>query len=157
MFKSLAVVTEVHREDALPAAARSYARDRVTLGWEERVKVRGRRTSDGGVEFGTALPRGTTLSQGDCLVLEQAATVVQVVEQREAVLIVRPRTPSEWGLFAYYIGNSHQPVMILDQDIVCADVPGMQQVLDQHAIPFSRATRPFTPVSLSPDGHRHGA
>jgi urease accessory protein UreE len=80
------------------------------------------------------------------------------VEKAEAVLIVVPRTPFEWGLFGYYIGNSHQPLMLTDDAIVCPDLPGMDQVLDQHRIPFSRGTQPFTPVGLAESdmaSHRH--
>jgi urease accessory protein len=154
VFRSLPIAAEVHREAALDTTQRSYARDTISLGWEERLKGRGRRTSDGGVEFGTALPRGTTLSAGDCFILDDASTIVVVVERPEPVLVVRPGTRAEWALFAYHIGNSHQPVMILESAIVCPDLPGMQQVLEQHAIPFSRETRPFTPVSLL-EGHRH--
>ena len=51
VFKSLPVVHEVVREGALPASATGYARETVTLGWEERLKARGRRRSDGGTEF----------------------------------------------------------------------------------------------------------
>jgi hypothetical protein len=50
--------------------------------------------------------------------------------------------------------------MITATAIVCADTPGMDQVLEQHRIAFVRATRPFTPVGLGSDhdiaGHRHG-
>jgi urease accessory protein len=154
VFKSLPVVHEVVREGALPATASAYVRDTVTLGWEDRLKARGRRRSDSGTEFGTALPRGTVLTAGDCLLCEALERVFVVIEREEAVLIIEPRTPIEWGLFAYYIGNSHQPVMLTDREIVCADLPGMDQVLEQHAIGFARATRPFTPVGLLAD-HRH--
>jgi urease accessory protein len=154
IFRSVPVVHDVHREDRLPAALRSYARDAITLGWEERLKGRARRRSDAGREFATALPRGTTLRAGDCFALDVDAVVVVVVERAEPVLVVTPRTGAEWGLFAYYIGNSHQPVMIVENGLVCADLVGMEQVLEQHAIPFSRDVRPFTPVGGLLD-HRH--
>jgi urease accessory protein UreE len=80
--------------------------------------------------------------------------VFVVIEREEAVLVIEPRTPVEWGLFAYHIGNSHQPVMLTEREIVCADLPGMDQVLEQHAIAFARTTRAFTPVGLLSD-HRH--
>jgi urease accessory protein len=159
-FRSVAVVREIHRVESLPATARGYARAPITLGWEDRLKVRGRRKSDAGVEFAVALPRGTVLREGDCLILDEAALVLIVVERMEAVFVVEPRTRREWGLFAYHIGNSHQPVMVTDTAIVCPDQPGMEPVLRYHAIPFTRAVRAFTPVSLSGamDGappHRH--
>ena len=67
----------------------------------------------------------------------------------EPVLVVRPTTAREWALFGYQIGNSHQPVMLDDDAIVCAELPGMEQVLAYHGIPFLRESRPFTPVGPS--------
>jgi urease accessory protein len=154
VFQPLPTVSEVVREPDLPAAAATYARDTITLGWEERLKARGRRRTDGGVEFGSALPRGTVLSAGDCLVLETLRLVVAVVERQEPVLVVEPRTAAEWGLFGYHIGNSHQPLMLTEREIVCADAAGMDQILGQHGIAFTRAVRAFTPVGLLAD-HRH--
>ncbi len=88
-----------------------------------------------------------------------AAIVVTVVERLEPVFVVEPPTAAEWGLFAYCIGNSHQPLMLTTTAIVCPDVPGMEHVLAYHGIPFSRSTRAFTPVSLGGElfvaGHQH--
>jgi len=145
-FRSLPVVRTVHRTDALPAAAGEYAGDTITLGWEARLRARGRRRSDAGIEFGTALDRGTVLRAGDCFVLDPIATVVAVVERPEAVFVIEPATPSEWALFAYHIGNCHQPLMLTDRAIVCADLPGMKEALDYHRVPFSRSVQPFTPA-----------
>ena len=118
------------------------------------MKSRRRRRSDGGVEFGTALPRGSVLRAGDCLVIDQAALIVEVVEQEEPVFIVAPRSAPEWGLYGYCIGNSHQPLMFTADAIVCPDVPGMEQVLTYHGIPYVRGARPFTPSGATAD-HRH--
>jgi urease accessory protein len=145
-FKSLPIARAIHRTEDLPAAARGYASDTVTLGWEERIRARGRRRSDGGIEFGTALDRGTVLKAGDRFVLDQISTVVTVVERPEAVFVIEPRTPSQWALFAYHIGNCHQPLMVTDEAIVCADLPGMREALEYHRIPFTERTQPFTPV-----------
>jgi urease accessory protein len=154
VFKPVPVAHEVHPPDALPAGARDYASDTVTLGWEERTKGRALRRSDGGVEFGTALPRGSILRAGDVLVLDAVATRVAVVEREEPVLVIHPSTPHDFARFAYHIGNSHQPMMVAPDGIVCPDVGGMAQVLDYHRIPFTRARRPFTPLGHVPD-HRH--
>src|SRR5262245_10534046 len=129
------IVDQVFHTTQLPADARGFARDSVTLGWEERTHVHGRRRTDGGVEFGTSLPRGTVLRGGDCFVLEPARLVVNIVERAEPVFVVEPRTPQEWALFAYHIGNRHQPMMIADAGLVCPDVPGMEQLLQQQGIP----------------------
>ena len=153
-FTSLPIARELHRAGALPAAARTYASDTVTLGWEERLRARGRRRSDAGIAFGTALERGTVLRAGDCFVLDQIATVVIVAERPEAVFVIEPRTLAEWALFGYHIGNCHQPLMVTDEAIVCADLPGMKEALDYHGIPFTRRIQPFTPV-LDRAAHTH--
>ncbi|OFW23175.1 MAG: hypothetical protein A3H97_11960 [Acidobacteria bacterium RIFCSPLOWO2_02_FULL_65_29] len=155
LFKSLPLAREVHRADALPARALGYVRDTIALGWEERVRARARRTSNGGVEFGTALERGTVLRGGDCLVIDDRAVVVSVVECDEPVFVITPRSRAEWGLYAYQIGNNHQPLMIAGDEIVCPAVPGLEQLLEQCGIQFARASRPFTPVAMLAD-HRHG-
>jgi urease accessory protein len=151
----MVIVECVCREGDIPEAARSYARDTVTLGWEDRTHVHGRRRTDGGVEFGTSLPRGTVLRAGDCFVLEEPRLVVSIIERAEPVFVVEPRTPQEWALFAYHIGNRHQPVMITGAALVCPDVPGVEQLLQQHRMPYARATQPFTPVATVA-GHGHG-
>jgi urease accessory protein len=155
-FKSVPVAHNVYRLEALPAAASVYRRDAATLGWEDRLKIRARRESDTGFEFATTLPRGTVLRDGDCFVFDDLKIVVCVQELAEPVLVIRPASPREWGLFAYHIGNGHQPVMLTDTEIICADLLGMGQILGFHGIPFVREERPFTPVGQIPD-HRHSA
>ena len=148
------IIEQIQREDTLSLAVDGYARDTITLGWEERLHVRGRQRSDGGLVFGLSLPRGTILRGGDCLVLDEARTVIVVVERLEPVFLIEPRTPQEWGLYAYQIGNRHQPLMITERAIVCPDVAGVEQLLQQQHILFARATRPFTPA-ISVANHRH--
>jgi urease accessory protein UreE len=154
VFKSLPIVRTVAPQGPLAMDGGDFVRDTITLGWVERLKARSRRRSDGGLEFATALPRGTVLRGGDRLIVDTLPAIVTVVELAEPVLIVEPRTAAEWGLFGYQIGNSHQPLMLTEREIVCADCLGMEMVLRQHAIPFARGVRSFTPLGLPPD-HRH--
>ena len=149
----MTIVERIYR-DELPDAARGYARDTVTLGWEDRTHIHGRRRSDGGVEFGTSLPRGTVLRAGDLLVLDVERLVVSVVERPEPVFVVEPQTAREWSTFAYHIGNRHQPLMVTDRALVCPDVPGVEPLLQQHRIPYARGTMAFTPVATGA-GHQH--
>ena len=148
------VVDRVFRERDVAEAALSYTRDTITLGWEDRTHVHGRRRTEGGVEFGAALPRGTVLRAGDCFVLDDERRVVMVVERPEAVFVIAPRGAPEWALFAYHIGNRHQPLMITDQALVCPDVPGVELVLQQQKMPYTRATMPFTPAATVA-AHQH--
>ncbi len=150
----MTIVERIYREPEVPEGARTYARDTITLGWEDRTHVHGRRRTDGGVEFGTALPRGTVLCAGDCAVLESERLVVLVVERPEPVFVIEPRSAPEWALFAYHIGNRHQPLMITDRALVCPDVPGVAALLQQHHMPYTRSTLPFTPATTVA-GHSH--
>ena len=70
------------------------------------------------------------------------------------MFLITPRTPQEWALFAYHVGNRHQPVMVTDAGLVCPDVAGVEQLLQQHRMPYTRATLPFTPVA-SGGAHQH--
>ena len=150
----MTVVERIFKESELPDASRAFGRDTVTLGWEDRTHRHGRRRTDGGVEFGTSLPRGAVLHDGDRLMLDEERLVVAIVERAEPVFVIEPRTPPEWALFAYHIGNRHQPVMITDRSLVCPEVPGVELLLQQHHMPYVRATLPFTPVATVV-GHQH--
>jgi urease accessory protein len=154
LFRSIPVVESICRADMLPSGVSNYARDTITLGWEDRLRVRARRVSDGGFEFATTLPRGTVLRNGDSFVFDGQQQIVDVVERAEPVLVVAPASDAEQALFAYHIGNSHQPLMIADGLLICPESPEMVQVLGYHAIPFTTARRPFTPVGRVAD-HRH--
>ena len=153
LFRSIPIVEGTHREEHLPPEAAAFDRDILTLGWEERLRTRARRTSDSGFEFATALPRGTILRDGDAFVLHEARRVVVLRERAEPVFVIEPSTPLECGLWAYQIGNSHQPLMVTPTALICPDVPGMEQVLQYHAIPFTRDRRAFTPASQGPAHH----
>jgi urease accessory protein len=153
-INSVFIAERVFHIDELSRDARAFANDTITLGWEDRTHVHGRRKTDRGVEFGTSLPRGTVLRAGDCFVLDEPRLVVTIVERAEPVFVIDPETPQEWALFAHQIGNRHQPIMILDDSIVCPDVPGMEQLLQQHRMPYRRDMRPFTP-DVATTGHRH--
>ena len=154
LFQSIPVASAVCRAETLSAEAATYRQDVVSLGWEDRIKTRARRRSDSGFEFATTLPRGTVLRDGDCFVFVTPLVVVRVLERAEPVLVVRPRTSQQWALYAYHIGNSHQPVMVADDGIVCPDGPGIEDVLKHYGVPFVREVRAFTPVGQVPD-HRH--
>src|SRR3954462_4897056 len=150
----MTIVERAYYDNEVPQIAGGYGRDTVTLGWEERTHVHGRRRTDGGVEFGTSLLRGTVLRAGDLLVLDAERLIVAIVERPERVFVVEPATPHDWGLFAYHIGNRRQPVMVTAGALVCPDVPGVEQLLQQHRMPYTRAMMAFTPAATVA-GHQH--
>ncbi len=154
LFRRLPIADAVFTLDRLPAGLLAHPRDRVTLGWQDRMTPRARLRTEGGVEFGTSLSPGVVLREGDCLTLEQPQLVVIVHEREEPVLVARAASAVQAARWAYYIGNSHQPLMVAADALVCADLPGMEQVLTHHAIPFTREQRTFTPESQGPEHHR---
>ncbi len=154
LFKTVPGAARAYRDDTLPDGLRAWRRETMTLGWEERLKVRARRRTDAGTEFATALPRGTVLRGGDLLPVDDLRLVVAVVERAEPVCVIEPATPREWGLFAYQIGNCHQPLMVDGAALVCPDVTGVAMMLEHFRIPYRRDERPFTPASGLAD-HRH--
>ena len=149
----MTIVDRVYTESDLPDTARAYRRDTITLGWEARTHVHGRRTTDGGIEFGSSLARGTVLRAGDCFVLDEERAMIVVAERAEPVFLVEPNGATESALFAYHIGNRHQPLMIADGTLVCPDAPGVEQLLQHHRMPYRRGMRPFTPVATVAGHH----
>ena len=146
----MTIVERVVKESELPDR-----RARLAATPDARVEdslARTRRT-DGGVEFGTS-PRAGRAPRLRLAMLDEERLVVAIVERAEPVFVIEPRTPPEWALFAYHIGNRHQPLMITDRSLVCPDVPGVEQLLQQHHMPYERATVPFTPAATVA-GHQH--
>ena len=129
--------------------SRAYARDTVTLGWEDRTQCP-RPAPDGWRRrvWHLAAARDV-LRDGDCFILDEERLVVAIVERPEPVFVIEPRTAPEWALFAYHIGNRHQPVMITDRSLVCPDVPGVEQLLQQHHMPHRARD---APVHAGDDG-----
>ena len=150
----MTIIERTYSDATLPEPARFYAHDTITLAWEDRQRGHGRRRSDGGVEFGMALAGRTALRGGDCLIVDDARTVVTVVEKPEPVFVIEPLTLQEWALFAYQIGNRHLPLMIAERGIVCPDVPGVEPLLMRERIPHRRASLAFTPATAGA-GHQH--
>lgn len=137
-----------------PGITSGFVEDTLTLGWEDRLRVHGRRRSDQGVEFGLSLPRGTVLKEGDRLLLEPLRRLVRVREAEEAVCVMAPENPREAAWIAYQIGNRHQPLMITGTELICPRTPGVELVLAQLGISYIADQRCFTPA-IARVGHDH--
>lgn len=149
----MTIVELVHHADALGADTASYARDRITLTWEERRQGHGRRRSDGGVEFAISLAPGTVLKDGDCLVLATERTIVMVEETPEAVYVIRVETPRDAAFYAYHVGNRHQPLAVTERDLVVLQNPAVRSLLEQLHASYVEDRRPFNALVAS--GHTH--
>jgi urease accessory protein len=91
--------------------------DELDLTAEERERAHLRARSRGNRELIISLPRGVELHDGDVVYIEDGVTVV-VVAAPEDVLEVSPRTPREWALAAYQLGNLHRPARFLPDAIL---------------------------------------
>ena len=109
LFRTVPVASTVVRPGQLSLACAAWPSHTVTMGWEDRLKARGRRCTDDGIEFATALPRGTALHEGDCLPLDAPQIVVVVQAREEEVLVIRPATTDEWALWGYHIATAISP------------------------------------------------
>ena len=150
----MTIVEQIHSEAELGPQYDAYRRDTLTLPWEERRQGHGKRRSDAGLEFAVSLPGGTVLKGGDCLVLAPERTIVMVQEAKEAVYIVRPKTPQEWAYYAYQVGNRHQQVMIGETELILLQNAAVRGLLEQLHVHFETGERPFT-AALAHVGHSH--
>ena len=150
----MTVVEQITPSSALGPHHASFRRDTITLTFEDRRQGHGKRRSDSGTEFAISLPTGTILRNGDCLVLTDATTVVEVREASEPVYVIRPKTPQEWAYYAYHVGNRHQQVMIGSDELIFPQSPAVRSLLEQLHVPFTTDQRPFT-AALANIGHSH--
>src|SRR5690348_4329537 len=91
--------------------------DELDLTAEERERAHLRARSRGNRELIISLPRGEELHDGDVVYIEDGVAVV-VAAAPEDVLEVSPRTPREWALAAYQLGNLHRPARFLPDAIL---------------------------------------
>ncbi len=150
----MTVVEQITQASDIASAYDSYARDTLTLKWEERRQGHGRRQSDAGREFAISLPTGTVLKEGDCLILEPDRTIIRIQEALEPVYIVRPKTPQDWAYYAYHVGNRHQPVMIGKTELFFLQNPAVRSLLEQLHAHFETGECSFTAAIVNV-GHYH--
>ncbi|MGF1547984.1 MAG: urease accessory protein UreE [Thiotrichales bacterium] len=83
----------------------------VTLSYEQRMRSRLRLQLDDGADAGLFLPRGETLSDGDCLRAE-SGEIVRVNAAAETLSSVRCDDPLALARACYHLGNRHVPLQI---------------------------------------------
>jgi urease accessory protein UreE len=148
----MTVIETVTPGSDLDPQCAGFRRDTITLTWEDRRRGHGRRRTDSGTEFAISLPSGTILKGGDCLVLLEANTIIEVREAPEPVFVIHPKTPQEWAYYAYHVGNRHQQVMIGSDELVFPQSPAVRSLLEQLHVAFTTDRRPFT-AALANVGH----
>jgi urease accessory protein len=126
--------------------------ERIYLDAESMAKAHQRARTDLGTEVGISLPRGIVLNPGDVLALnEERAIVVEGVE--EDVFVIRPRTPLQWALAGFHLGNRHcQPFFQADEVLVAYDHT-LDGLLREIGLDYERSRRRL--VGLRPVVHAH--
>ena len=151
----MTVVENIGHEEELNEECSVYRRTTITLGFEDRQKVHGRRRSDDGLEFAISLDAGLTLTSGDCFILKPDRVVVVVKEALEAVFVLKPTSKQDWAYCAYQIGNRHQKLMVSDNELVCLQDPAVKSLFDQLDLSYEEDSRPFTAVTVTSGHHSH--
>lgn len=116
--------------------------DELELTSEERERAHLRARSRGNRELIISLPRGVELHDGDVVYVEDGVAVV-VVAAPEDVLEVSPRTPREWALAAYQLGNLHRPARFLPDAILTPYDRSSAETLQALGVATHRVKRGF--------------
>jgi urease accessory protein len=124
----------------------------ITLTSADLAKHRHRAKTDAGREVGISLPHGVTLRDGDVLHLDETLAIV-VRQSEEDLLRIRPRTPEEFGLIGYQVGNLHRAAMIDRDGIAVLYDPAVEALARRHHVPSERVPGKFVPAQNQ--GHSH--
>jgi urease accessory protein len=126
--------------------------ERLVLTSAEMAKHRQRGVTDAGREVGIALPHGSTLRDGDVLHLDEMLAIV-IQQAEEELLRLLPRTPSEFALAGYQVGNLHRAAMIDARAVTVLYDKAVEALAERWQIPFEKGRGRFRPVQNS--GHVH--
>ncbi|HEV3028050.1 MAG TPA: urease accessory protein UreE [Planctomycetota bacterium] len=124
----------------------------ITLPSGDLAKHRQRVRTDAGREVGISLPHGATLRDGDVLYADEALAIV-VRQAEEDLLRLHPRTPEEFGLLGYQIGNLHRAAMIDRGGIAVLYDKAIEALAQRHHVPWERVSGKFVPAQNQ--GHSH--
>ncbi len=124
----------------------------VTLSWVDRQRVRQRVHTDRGTEVLLALPRGTSLQEGDVLYQDQER-LIKIMAELEPVVLISDIPIAQLCRVAHQLGNWHRPIQLTETGSLMALVDDpLQAWLRQAQIPFVITHLPFEPTLT---GHHH--
>ena len=126
--------------------------ERVVLASADLARHRQRAKTDSGREVGISLPHGHTLHDGDLLHLDDELAIV-VQQAEEDLLRLLPRTPEEFALAGYQVGNLHRAAMIDGSAVAVLYDKAIEALAARLQLPFEKVRGKFVPVQNS--GHSH--
>jgi len=131
--------------------------DPVWLTSDERASGHMAVRSEEGRLLRISLERGTDNELYDGDVLAYDGEVALVVRATPAdLLIVTPRTPLQWGVAGYQLGNLHRALRFGESAIMTPYDPMVIDLLDRLGVPHERCETPFVGQRLGAySGHSH--
>jgi urease accessory protein len=126
--------------------------ERIILASAELARHRQRVRTDAGREVGISLPHGTTLKDGDVLHLDERLAIV-VQQADEDLLRILPRSPEEFGLMGYQVGNLHRAAMVDARGIAVLYDKAIEALAGRFHVPCERVQGKFRPAQNH--GHSH--
>jgi len=133
---------------------REQARDRITLGFDDRFRRRIRLLADGGLDFLLDLEEATVMHAGDGLKLEDGGYVlVQAAE--EPLIEITAATPGELARLAWHLGNRHLPAEIGQERILIRDDHVIVDMLRGLGARVRAVRAPFNPEGGAYGQHNH--
>jgi len=132
----------------------------ISLSAEARSRVRGRRTTDQGLEVVLHLPRTGPLQPGERLSCEQGRVVVEVTAAPEDLLAVAASTPLALLQAAYHLGNRHLPMEIQPRRLLIPADGVLEQMLRDRGlmvVPLRQGFHPEPGAYGAASRRRHGA
>ena len=132
----------------------------ISLSAEARSRVRGRRTTDQGLDVVLQLPRTGPLQPGERLSCEQGQVVVAVLAALEDLLAVEASTSLALLQAAYHLGNRHLPMEIQPRRLLIPADGVLRQMLEDRGLtvyPLQQAFYPEPGAYNATARHGHGA
>ncbi|MCY4360373.1 MAG: urease accessory protein UreE [Cyanobacteria bacterium MAG APA_bin_95] len=132
----------------------------MSLSAEARSKVRGRRTTDQGLDVVLQLPRTGPLQPGERLGCEQGQLVVDVVAAPEDLLAVEASTTLALLQAAYHLGNRHLLMEIQPRRLLIPADGVLRQMLEDRGLTVYSLRQAFYPepgAYTATAHHGHGA
>jgi len=112
----------------------------ILLESDDCPKKRFRMTTNKGTEIGVDLPPGPPLGEDDILYSDSERTIIVKVAPTD-VIVAKPKTKKSMGELCYQIGNLHQPVLVLDDEVVIPNEKQNVALFKAAGIPFEEERR----------------
>jgi urease accessory protein len=132
---------------------------RLSLGADERFRLRGHRRSACGRDLLLQLERGEPLQPGEWLSGAPGDPPVRVEAAAEPLLVVRASDPLDLLRAAYHLGNRHVALEVSAGELRLLEDSVLADLLEQRGLELEHRQAPFLPEAgayAAAGGHRHG-